>query len=77
MPSQTEQSPQLLAELLPAGLYEAPLLSRDPGLVVLGAGEPLRIRFPLEDGYVLDIPVSPDAILGFARLAESLNRGRR
>jgi hypothetical protein len=77
MSQQLEQPPQLLAELLPAGLYEAPLASQEPTLVVLEVGEPLRIRFQLEGGYELDIPMTPDAIDGFARLAQTLSRRRR
>lgn len=71
-----EQSPQLLAELLPVGLYEAPLASQEPTLVVLGVEEPLRIRFQLGGGYELDIPMTPDAIDGLARLAQTLSRRR-
>jgi hypothetical protein len=76
MSQQPQSQPQLLAELLRAGLYEAPATSGEPTLVVLEPTELLRIRFPLEGGYELDIPMTPDAIAALARLAQTLGRSR-
>ncbi len=63
-----DQALRKLAELIPAGLYETPTASQEPGIVVQDDKGLLRIHLILEGGYELEIPVTQDAMEGLARL---------
>ncbi len=67
-----ERSPQLLSALLPAGHYEAPIDTQGPTLTVLVGEELSRLLFRLEGGFLLDIPMTQDAIAELARLGQAL-----
>jgi len=61
MPYQPEQEPQPLADLLSPGVvYETPSTVGVPAIRVGERAGGIIIRFELEGGYVLDIPMTKE-----------------
>jgi hypothetical protein len=62
---------QLLSELVPPNHYRIPTAVRARGIMMPGIEGPARIRFLLEDGCELEIPVTQDALDGLYQVLGS------
>lgn len=64
---------QLLSELVQPNHYRTPTAIQSRGIVMPGIEGPARIRFLLEDGYELEIPVTQAAIDGLYEVLGSFH----
>jgi hypothetical protein len=67
---------QPLSELVPPNHYRTPTAIQSRGIVMGGIEGLARIRFLLEDGYEMEIPVTQEVIDGLGNVITSFSQRR-